>query len=191
MTYHVLLEFSELTGRNVNHSLLGRHLLNTNFDLFLLRFLCRLCLAIVVILIFFDLLRQGRLLTVRSVSGTLGGSLITCLIEVINIVHEHTIEDLLVHTANLRLVVIQFHLLHFFIQLFGLIFSLLLIFLLLLLLLFSLDCLELIKHILIVQNGMRELIFEVVLVQKLLNPIPNDWILQDLIDVGSFIGLGV
>ena len=41
------------------------------------------------------------------------------------------------------------------------------------------------------KNSMREFILKVILVQEFLDPVTNDWILQDLIDVGSLVGLGI
>ena len=109
-----------------------------------------LLLFVTIILILFNIGRQRGLLTVWPVSGASILLSISCLIEVINIVHEHTIENLLIDTANLGFVVIQFHLLHLLIKLFSLVLCLLLIFLLLLFLLFSLNSLEFIKYVLIV-----------------------------------------
>lgn len=101
-------------------------------------------------MILFNVGGQRGLLTVWSISGACILLSVSCLIEMINIVHEHAIENLLVDTANFGFVVIQFHLLHLFIQLFGLTFGLLLVLLFLLLLLFGLNSLEFIKYVLIV-----------------------------------------
>lgn len=113
------------------------------------------------------------------------------MIKMVYIIHEHTIEDLLVNSLNLRLVFIEFHLLHLDLKLCSFNVGSLFVFLFLVGLLFCLDSFELIKYVLIMQDSMRELIFEVILIQKLLNPVPNNRVLQNLINIGSLIRVSI
>ena len=41
------------------------------------------------------------------------------------------------------------------------------------------------------QNSVRELIFEIIFVEQFLNPVTNDGVLQDLVDVGPLVRVGV
>jgi hypothetical protein len=52
-----------------------------------------------------------------------------------------------------------------------------------------LQCFELFEHILVVQDGVRELILEDIFLQKFPNSLCNDGVLEDLVYIGSQIGV--
>ena len=117
------------------------------------------------------------------------------IIDLIYVVHIHLIEERWI-LAILGFVLIQFHRGHLLLK-----FVLLLCFLLgcfslqlllgLLFLFLLLDSSVFVKYILIMQNRVAKLVLEILLIQKLLDPLINNRILQDLINVRSFVGVFV
>jgi hypothetical protein len=48
---------------------------------------------------------------------------------------------------------------------------------------------ELIKDVLVVKDCMRKLILEVLLIEQFLDPLVDDWVFQNLVDVWPLVGI--
>lgn len=104
--------------------------------------------------------------------------------QMVNIVHEHLIEELLILTV-FGFVIVQLELRHSLLGPLSFLSGQLLL-TLILLLLGGLNSFELIKDVLIMKNRVGELISEVVFIQKLLDSLGNHWISKDSVDIRSF-----
>lgn len=158
--------------------------------------------VVIIAVLLINLARGRTLLRVGSLGDNArrAGFGFVVSVELTYIVHVHLVEKLLI-LPIFRLILVKFHSCHLLLQLglllricFGFLLGHLLVCgffgeLLLISFLLRLDNPELIKDVLVVKNCVRKLILEVLLIEQFLDPLVDDRVFQNLVDVWPLVGI--